>query len=201
MTKLSVEQIEQYARKCARFYISRYGAKPLLDIDDAFSIAFMALVQNSSYDETRSDLEIETLIKKRALGAIIREYQKLYGSRRKNQVKFVPINEALVIQKPERNNDSDLDEFIQKGLLQLFDSKSIRIVSAVLDGRKQADVAKEFEVSSGRVSQLFKKFKQHAQFYRSGQSGVVTVNTNDLTPTDQERKETPLFFEEKNETN
>lgn len=203
--KLDVEQIEKFARQAARIYISRYGRRPLIDVDDAFSIAFIALLKNNEYDETRSPLEIAKLAKIRAFNAIIREYQNAYGLRRQNPIQFVPFSESFapceIEQDKDSNGDEDYKEIIRRSLQQLFSAKSMQIVTAILEGKKQSEVAKEFGISGGRVSQLFSKFKRHAQFYQKWGRNVAIVDTKSEKPTREEINETPLFYYgEKNET-
>jgi RNA polymerase sigma factor (sigma-70 family) len=199
--KLTEEQVIEYAKQCAKAYVAQYGRSPLIDVGDAYSIAWLALSKNDEYDETRSPLEIKSLIKTRGVNAIVREYQKLYGLRRKNPIKFVPLVEGAVdVQKTTDRQNDEYDERVKQALSQAFDSRSIEIVAAILEGGKQVDVARRFHISEGRVSQIFTEFRRRVRCYQTQGENVCIIETTN-EPTLEERRLYPLLYWRENETN
>lgn len=195
--KLTAEQIAMYARKFSRQYIARYGENPLIDRDDAQSIAYVALATNSEYDPDRPDSEIIGLFRTRVYGALIREYQKYRGSRRKHNVKFVSLEELDFdpAKKEEKTGDYSIDDAIVRGLSRLNGTREIEICSDILNGMKQLDVAEKYGMSSGRVSQIFKTFKQNAGFeLESNGDKDAIIDVKRLAPIDATKIAMPLFF-------
>ena len=161
MKSLSEQQILEYADKYSRIYIAKYGESVMLEKDDALSVAYIALRENSSYDETCSNDEIESLIRIRVTGALTRHYQSINGVRRKNRASFVSLDdcEYEVAKKKAKNGDISIKEAVELSLSRLADTKKIDVIKAILNGEKRGSVAKANHISCGRVTQIFQEFK------------------------------------------
>lgn len=160
MTQLSEQQILEYADKYSKRYVAKYGESVMLDSGDAFSVAYIALRENDTYDESRSINEIESLIWKRVSGALTRFYQKANGVRRKHRARFEPIeNYELEISKKNRGlGDMSIVEAVEISIERLGGKKAA-IVREILNGGNKTETARMNNVSCGRVTQIFNEFK------------------------------------------
>lgn len=163
MMFLSDEQILEYADKYSKCYIAKYGESVFVSKDDAYSIAFIALSENSSYDENCSKDEIESLLRIRVIGAITRHYQDMNGIRRKNRVSFVPFDvcESEIAKKRAKDGDIAVRETIDFCLSRISNEDKKDVIKAILNGEKKSDVAKRTGLSCGRISQIFQEFKDN----------------------------------------
>lgn len=164
MPRLADNDIERYAMKAARRYISRYGETKHIDRDDAFSIACLKICRHPEYDERFSEAEICAYFVERGYFAIVHEYRKITKKHKDRQIQVVPLDDLEDVlespreEEPSEDHRADLQTWIDK-----LNDKEAAIIRSVIAGRVYKDIAQEFGISCGRITQILKKFQEQVR--------------------------------------
>lgn len=166
--------------------------------DDAVNDALVALL-SIDYDATNAGAR--SYLKKRALGALIRDYQRKTGRRLKNAPKFIEYTDAATVAPPSFDDDDngvdhtgDDDKTAVEIALQCFSGRELEIIKEWLSGKKQIKIASDRNLTRGRISQIIAQFKHKARFIRQYGRRAVVVNPKLEPTTAKERAAMPLFF-------
>ncbi len=183
---LADDDVFEFAKRCARTYCATYGA--WRNLDDAVGDACLYLLSNRAlWEKSRSALLC------RVVNALIRNYQNERGLRLKNPPRRTEFFE------PSARDDSDSLEYesqaerAERALKAPENAQDRPIIEAVLEGRKKKDVAREFNVSAGRVSQIMAIYKNSVSRL-SEERGASLVDPKEENVDPATRESTPLFY-------
>lgn len=164
MKMLAGYEIERYARKAARRYISKFGETKQIDRDDAFQIASLKICQHPEYDEAFSENEVQAYFVERGYFAIVHEYRKSHKKKKDSEITIVSLDnledvlECPQEEEPVEDHREDLQAWIDK-----MPKKDASIIRSVIAGRVYKDIAKEHDITCGRITQIIKKFQDQVK--------------------------------------
>ena len=194
---LDDDNLDSFARKCAAAYCKRFANWN--QFDDAVQNAAIFLLEHR--DKWQKP---PAVLFRRTVGQLIRNYQDERKLRTKNPIRIVS---GDVDRATAKNETDEIDDRLDSGGPSADDRRwSIieraiqqpelvgkrEIVRAIAAGKSNAEIAAAFNLSPGRISQIFAEFKTVCQrlALRPG-----LIDTKRIDPTPAERNETPLFFD------
>ncbi len=182
---LEEKDVFQFAERVAKSYCARVNN--YRNIDDAVSEACVFLLEHR--DQWNRPPQ---WLYRRAVGQLIRNFQNEHGLRRKNRA-FYTENydlqthaETVEVDAPKRT-DARI-RIIERALKQPDFVEYAEVVRDIVAGMARTDIALKHNITQGRISQIFNRFKT-----------VCQRLDEEREPTHEDKTKYPLLFGDENE--
>lgn len=189
-----VERLQRLAKRAARLFVRTTGRSD--ELDDAESDAILLLL-SFDYSEIYTREQVDAYLVKKTVGALVRKFKKATGRNLKNSPTFVDGVEFVAVARPIEDDDRPLPsrEAIRKAIDETKSRRDREILQKFANGSKVSELATEYGVTVGRISQILEVFKRRALFFRDYGGGVAIVDTFDERASEKERRKCPLFYQ------
>lgn len=185
-----LELLQKLAAKCAFNFCKTTRRNDLRD--DAESDALLLLIE-TDFDEKNEGFKSYLIT--RVTGALIRRYQNATGGRLKNRPVVSPLSFDVAKEQEEQPQEQDENKRkkAMERALKLLSYKDRGVIEGLIKGRKQKDLAVDYKLSRGRISQIVKAYKTRVlQSYYYNQGVIIVDFRREPIPKELEEK-CPLF--------